>query len=242
MGRNYRDLDATTTIAVGIEGNRHSLCGAIKRFEQQGNQWNSVLTLKERCARSIALIKNEQIRWFITAYLPPHLFQYVTKDLFDLRRDEFKSAYPANVYMCQECSMDTDESPPDDCRCPNMDGAIDYLNKYLQRKRASRSRKANITQRKKFELVYKRPNDGDDHSGEEKHSMSFFLYLSPVQLHEELDDDDQREPSDSYQIINGEISVEDKLLFIDAMRCFGGFRTRFHQPRLILYRRCEFLL
>ena len=63
----------------------HSLCGAIRRFQRHGIQSNGLLTLKELCARHIALIKNEQIKWFITAYLPPNLFKYVTKDIFDLR-------------------------------------------------------------------------------------------------------------------------------------------------------------
>ncbi|CAF4370610.1 unnamed protein product, partial [Rotaria sordida] len=59
MGRNYKLQTTTETLAIGIEGDRHSLCGAIKRFEVNGKQWNDLLTLKEQCARRIALIKNE---------------------------------------------------------------------------------------------------------------------------------------------------------------------------------------
>ncbi len=80
MGRNYRDAVTSETIAIGIQGDRHSLCGAIKRFELNGQQWNGLLSLKEQCARRIALLRNEQIKYFITAYLSPNLFKYVTKE------------------------------------------------------------------------------------------------------------------------------------------------------------------
>jgi len=131
MGRNYKWQTTTETLAIGIEGDRHSLCGAIKRFEHNGKQWNGLLTLKEQCARRIALIKNEHIKWFITSYLPSNLFKYVTKDIFNLRRYEFRSNYAKPLYMCQECSMDTYEDPSDDCQCPQMDAAIDALNNFL---------------------------------------------------------------------------------------------------------------
>ncbi|CAF0761243.1 unnamed protein product [Adineta steineri] len=242
MGRNYKNLTTTETIAIGIEGDRHSLCGAIKRVERTGIKSNNLLTLKEQCARHIALMKHEQNKWFITAYLPPHLFKYVTKDIFDLRRDEFKLNYAKPLYMCQECTMDTYEDPPDDCQCPQIDTAIDTLNTYLFKKLNNNMRRnKNIT--RKFELIYKIPNDEEDHSDELKDSTSFFLYLTPVQHSLDIDEYTIEEgPFDEYKLLNGQISVEDKLLFIDAMRFFGGFRTKYRQPQLILYRRCEFEL
>jgi hypothetical protein len=241
MGRRYDNLSKTETIAVGIQGDRHSLCGAIKRFELNGKQWNNLLTLKEQCARRIALIKNEQIKWFITAYLPPNLFKYVTRDIFNLRRDEFKMKYPKSLYMCQECTMDTCESPSDDCGCPKMDDAIDALNKCLFKK--MNGRKMTKTKKpiepKQFKLIYKIPNDEMDHSYELKDSTSFFLYLSPCQYENDLDTDDCYGPRDEYQYINSHITPNDKLLFVDAMRFFGGFRTAQIEPQVILYRRSE---
>ena len=50
------------------------------------------------------------------------------------------------------------------------------------------------------------------------------------------------EPFEEYQFIHGQVSVEDKLLFVDAMRFFGGFQTHQEQPRLILYRCSEIRL
>jgi len=239
MGRNYKWMTTRETVAVGIEGDRHSLCGAIKRLELHGKQFNSLLTLKEQCARRIALIKNEQIKCFITAFLPPDLFKYVTKDIFNLRRQEFTSNYAKPLYMCQECTMDTYESPPDDCQCPKMDAAIDALNKCLFKQTNNRKmKKTNKT--KSFELIYKIPNDEQDHSYESKSATSFFLYLSPSQYHTSYNMDDG--PFDRYHLFNSQISVEDKLLFVDAMRFFQGFRTKYEEPRLILYRRREFQL
>jgi hypothetical protein len=244
MGRRYDNLSKTETIAVGIQGDRHSLCGAIKRFELNGKQWNNLLTLKEQCARRIALIKNEQIKSFITAYLPPHLYKYVTKDIFDLQRDEFKMNYAKSLYMCQECTMDTYESPSDDCGCPKMDDAIDALNAFLFKN--MNKRKMTKTKRpiesKQFELIYKIPNDGMDHSYESKHPTSFFLYLSPSQYKHDLYMDNGYGPRDAYHCINSHITANDKLLFVDAMRFFGGFRTTYIEPQIILYRRSELVL
>ncbi|CAF5196689.1 unnamed protein product, partial [Rotaria sp. Silwood1] len=42
------------------KGDLSSFCGAIKRFQRHGIQSNGLLSLKELCARRIALIKNEQ--------------------------------------------------------------------------------------------------------------------------------------------------------------------------------------
>jgi hypothetical protein len=242
MGRHYRNQTTTETLAIGIEGDRHSLCGAIKRFELNGTKSNGLLPLKEQCARRIALIKNEQIKWFITAFLPAHLFKYVTKDIFNLGRQEFISNYPKPLYMCQECTMDTCEDPPDDCRCPQMDAAIDALNNHIFKNRNNKkTTKGKVS--KKFELIYKIPNDEMDHSDELKHSASFFLYLSPAQYSAEIDEDSIEEgPFDEYKLLNGQISIEDKLLFVDAIRFFGGFRVKYRQPQLILYRRREFSL
>jgi hypothetical protein len=240
MGRNYENATTSSTIAIGIEGDRHSLCGAIKRFELHGKQGNGLLTLKEQCARRIALIKNEQIKWFITAYLPSNLFKYVTKDIFNLRRQEFISKYPKPLYMCQECTMDTYEDPSDDCQCPQMDTAIDALNKCLFKRTNNENDKAKRNQLKKFELIYKIPNDEMDHSYELKDSTSFFLYLSPAQYQVDIDIDDGT--FDEYNLINSQISATDKLLFVDAMRFFGGFRTKYREPQLIFYRRRELSL
>jgi len=240
MGRNYKNASTSETIAVGIQGDRHSLCGAIKRFELHGKQGISLLTLKEQCARRIALIKNEQIKWFITAYLPSHLFKYVTKDIFNLRRLEFKSKYPKPLYMCQECTMDTYEDPSDDCQCPNMDAAIDALNNYLFKR--MNNPKDKTKKQKQFELIYKIPNDEMDHSYELKDPTSFFLYLSPCAHDDTIDLDENYGTFDEYKLINCQISAKDKLLFVDAMRFFGGFRTNYREPQLIFYRRRELLL
>ena len=101
MGRR-RNQTTTETLAVGIKGDRHSLCGAIKRFKREGFQWNGLLSLKEQCARRIARIKNEQIKWFIASWLPPDLFQYATKGIFDLHRTEFVLNYPKKLYMWEK--------------------------------------------------------------------------------------------------------------------------------------------
>ncbi|CAF1314067.1 unnamed protein product [Rotaria sordida] len=242
MGRNYKLQTTTETLAIGIEGDRHSLCGAIKRFEVNGKQWNDLLTLKEQCARRIALIKNEQIKWFITAYLPPDLFEYVTKDIFNLRRREFRSNYAKPLYMCQECTMDTCESSSDDCQCPQMDAAIDALNNCLFQQ-INKQKTIKTNKSKKFELIYTIPNDEMDHSYELKSPTSFFLYLSPCQYNAEIDMDDMNNgPFDEYNLINSHISAKDKLLFVDAMRFFGGFRTKYQEPQLIFYRRREYEL
>ncbi|CAF4736024.1 unnamed protein product [Rotaria sp. Silwood1] len=232
MGRNYKEQTRTEILAIGIQGDRHSLCGAIKRFELNGKQWNGLLSLKEQCARYIVLIKNEQIKWFITAYLSPNLFKYVTKDIFNLRRREFRLNYAKPLYMCQECTMDTYEDPSDDCQCPQIDTAIDALNNYLFQQKTTK-----INKSKKFEIIYKIPNDEMDHSYELKSPTSFFLYLSPSQYNAETYMND--EPFDEYNLINSHISAKDKLLFVDTMRFFGGFRTKYQEPQLIFYRRSE---
>jgi len=242
MGRNDRDASTSSTIAIGIEGDRHSLCGAIKRFELNGAQWNGLLSLKEQCARRIALIKNEQIKWFITAYLPANLFKYVTKDIFNLRRNEFVSKYPKPLYMCQECTMDSYEDPSVGCGCPRMDDAIDALNKYLFKQMNKGNNKTKANKLKKFELIYKIPNDEQDHSYDLKDSTSFFLYLSPSQYEDEFYSDSDDGIFDQYHLINSKISAKDKLLFVDAMRFFGGFRSEYEEPQIIFYRRREFLL
>src|SRR6185503_21183397 len=104
MGRYYQRQTTHETLAIGIKGDRSSLCGAIKRFQYNGIQWNGLLSLKEQCARRIALIKNEQLKCFINAYLPPNLFEYVTKDIFDLQRHEFTSNYADDLNLCEVCS------------------------------------------------------------------------------------------------------------------------------------------
>lgn len=230
MGRNYKNASTTETIAIGIRGDRHSLCGAIKRFERHGKRGNGLLSLKEQCARRIALVKNEHIKWFITAYLSEDLFRFVTKDIFNLRRREFASKYTKPLYMCQECTMDSYEDPSDDCGCPKMETAIDEMNNYLFKR---------TNKLKKFKLIYKIPNDGDDHSFELKHETPFFLYLSPAQHEDDIDLDENYGVFDEYHLLHSQISAQDKLLFVDAMRFFGGFRTNQQEPQLIFYRRRE---
>jgi hypothetical protein len=44
---------------------------------------------------------------------------------------------------------------------------------------------------------------------------------------------------ENYRFIDDQVSVEDKILFVDVMRFFGGFKTDQEQPRLILYRHRE---
>lgn len=236
MGRNYRDATTSETIAIGIEGDRHSLCGAIKRFERHGKRGNHLLSLKEQCARRIVLIENEQIKWFITAYLPSHLFKFVTKDIFNLHRREFTSKYSKPLYMCQECTMDSYEDPSDDCKCPNMTAAIDALNSHIFTRTNNHMKK---NKSKQFELIYKIPNDGDDHSYDLKSYTSYFLYLSPVKYREDMLSDEDNGVFDEYHLIHSQISAKDKLLFVDAMRFFGGFRTNYREPKIIYYRRRE---
>jgi len=239
MGRNDRDAVTSESIAVGIKGDRHSLCGAIKRFERNGQQWNGFLSLKEQCARRIALIKNEQLKCFIIAYLSPNLFKYVTKDIFDLQRDEFISNCAKPFYMCQECTMDTYEDPSD-CQCPQMYDAIDALNKYFYKRMNDENEETITDESKEFRLIYKIPNDGQDHTYELKRPTSFFLYFSPTHYSHRSGMDSGT--FDKYYLINSLISVEDKLLFVDAMRFFGGFRSKYDEPQIIFYRRREFCL
>jgi hypothetical protein len=240
MGRNDRDAVTSESIAVGIKGDRHSLCGAIKRFELNGQQWNSLLSLKEQCARRIALIKNEQLKCFILAYLSSNLFQYVTKDIFNLQRDEFVLNYAKPLYMCQECTMDSYEDPSNDCQCPQMYDAIDALNKYFYKRMNDENEEVITDESKEFRLIYKIPNDGQDHTYELKRPTSFFLYFSPV--HYSHGSDMDYGTFAKYYLINSQISIEDKLLFVDAMRFFGGFRSEYEEPQIIFYRRREYYL
>ncbi|CAF4293157.1 unnamed protein product [Rotaria sp. Silwood2] len=237
MPRWYQRYTKTEILAVGIEGDRSSLCGAIKRFQRHGIQSNGLLTLKEQCARHIALIKNEQIKWFITASLPAHLFKYVTKDIFNLQRDEFTSNYANNLDLCEECSMNTDKKRRTKCQCPKLERAIDKLNKYFF-KRMNNENKRKTNNSKEFELIYKLPNSDDNYWDYCEEPSLFFLYLLPCAYHkqsnmEDLDDMDCG-PYQTCQLID-KVSVEDKLLFVDVMRFFGGFQTKHEQPKLILY-------
>jgi len=240
MGRYNQRQMTTETLAIGIKGDRSSLCGAIQRFQRNGIQWNGLLTLKGQCARRIALIKNEQLKCFITGYLPRNLFEYVTKDIFNLRRDEFTSNYADDFNLCQICSFNPDEKSRMKCRCPRMNIAIRKLNKYFF-ERMNNENKTEKNQLKRFELNYKTLNDEEDDWDEEDDSTLYFLYLLPCEYYNEIgiyDMDD--EAYEDYRFINGQASVEEKLLFVDVMRFFGGFQTNQEQPRLILYRRREF--
>ena len=251
MGRGryaYENQSRMEILTVGIEADRHSLCGAIKRFASQGSPWNGLLSLKELCARRIALIKDETRRWFIISHLSPNLVQYVTRDLFDLRREEFSSNYAEPLYMCHECYVDSYESPPATCRCPNLDKAIERLNNHMFKpKRRRRQQQQQPRKRQKvvseaFELIYKEPRDPeDDHEGEEEEPASCFLYLTPHRYYNEPDPSNiYTDPFETYQYIQGQVTAKEKLLFVDAMRFLGAFRVKGREPKLIFYRRSEF--
>ncbi|CAF2789798.1 unnamed protein product [Rotaria sp. Silwood2] len=196
---------------------------SIKRFQRHGIQSNGLLSLKELCARRIALIKNEQTKWFITAYLPPNLFKYVTKDIFDLCRDECKLNYPKDFHMCEACSINDYKQPSSiKCRCPKREAAIHKLNNYFFN-RMNNDNKIITDKPRKFELIYVMPNGEED----------YFMYEN------DEDDMDGSTSCQTYQFLNGQISVEDKLLFVDVMRSFDAFRINHDQPELIFYRRQE---
>jgi hypothetical protein len=243
MGRHYRNRSSYEILAIGVKGDLNSLCGAIKRFQRRGVQSTGLLSLKEQCARRIARIKNEQIKWFITAYLPPNLFKYVTKDIFDLRRGEFKVNYAKDFELCDECSSNGYTRSSKKCRCPKLEGAIQKLNNYFYN-RMNGDKKPKSNESKKFELMYFIPDGDDEFFEEDNDEPHFFLHLSPVELcHEdstrEEDDMDGLISSQSYRFLKGDISVEDKLLFVDAMRFLGAFRINHNQPELIFYHRNE---
>jgi hypothetical protein len=241
MGRYYQRQTTTETLAVGIKGDRHSLCGAIKRLQRTGKQWNGLLSLKEQCARHIALIKNEQLKCFINAYLPSNLFQYVTKDILNLRRDEFISNYPEEFELCEICMLNPEKKSRKRCQCPEMESAIHKLNNYFF-KRMNDEHKTSTNQIREFQLIYKLLNDelGD---WDEDDSNFYFLYIVPCEYYNEINLSNMDEDAfEDYRIVNDQISLQEKFLFVDMMRFFGGFQTDQEQPRLILYRRREFPL
>ncbi|CAF1106915.1 unnamed protein product [Rotaria sp. Silwood1] len=244
MGRYYRTSSSCDILAIGIKGDLSSFCGAIKRFQRHGIQSNGLLSLKELCARRIALIKNEQLKWFITAYLPPNLFKYVTKDIFDLRRDEFKLNYAKDFHMCEACSInDYKQQSSIKCRCPKLEAAIHKLNNYFFNQ-MNNDNKMIKNKARKFELIYIMPHGEEDYFIYENDVPHFFLYLSPAEYFDEKstteeDDMDGSVSCQTYQFLKGQISVEDKLLFVDVMRFFGAFRINHDQPELIMYHRQE---
>ncbi|CAF1389052.1 unnamed protein product [Rotaria sordida] len=245
MGRYYRTRSTCDILAIGIKGDLSSFCGAIKRFQRHGIQSNDLLSLKELCARRIALIKNEQIKWFITAHLPSYLFKYVTKDIFDLQRDEFKLNYAKDFDMCKACSIDNyKQSSSIKCRCPKLKTAIHQLNNYFFKQMNNNNNKIKKNKPRKFELIFVMPNGEEDYFMHENDEPHFFLYLSPAEYFDENstteeDDMDGSASCQTYQFLNGQISVEDKLLFVDVMRFFGAFRINHDQPELIFYHRQE---
>jgi hypothetical protein len=94
---------------------------------------------------------------------------------------------------------------------------------------------------KKFDIIYKLP---DDDASIWDESTSYFLYLSPCEDQHTYDGREEYDIDDfisfqSYQLIHGQASVEEKLLFVDVMRFFGGFQTDEEQPQLILCHRCS---
>jgi hypothetical protein len=245
MPRYYGRERDTKTLAIGIKGELSSFCGAIERFEHHGKQWNGLLTLKEQCARRIALIKNEQLKCFITAYLPPTLFKYVTKDIFNLQRYEFTSNYPEEFDLCDTCSTITRRKQRINCKCPNMKTAIRKLNKHFE-KRMNKENKKGTNKLKRFDLIYKLPDDESGVWTDGEEPIYFFLYLSPCEDRCTFDtniinDMDFSEflSFQSYKLINGQASVEEKLLFVDVMRFFGGFQTDQEEPQLISCHRCS---
>jgi len=245
MRRYYQSKVETRTLAIGIKGDLSSLCGAIKRFQRRGKQWNGLLTLKEQCARRIARMKNEQLKCFINAYLPPTLFKYVTKDIFNLRRPELTSNYAKPLDLCEDCKINTGEESGITCRCPNLEAAIHKLNKYFV-KRINKGNKTKTNQLKEFELMYTMPDDEDGYWNYEGERISFFLYLSPCEEGHSLDtkiiydiDFPDYISNQSYRLINGQASVEEKLLFVDVMRYFGGFEIDHEQAQLISYYCCD---
>ncbi|CAF0792720.1 unnamed protein product [Adineta steineri] len=245
MGRYYKTTSTCDIRAIGIKGDLNSLCGAIKRFQRHGIQSNDLLSLKELCARRIALIKNKQVRWFITAYLPPHLFKYVTNDIFDLRRDEFKLNYAKDFDMCDACSIDDYQQRTSmKCRCPKVEGVIRKLNNYFTRRMNNNKKKTKKDQTRKFELIYKMPNGEEEIFMHENLEPQFFLYLSPAEYFDEdstteEDDMDGSISCQTYKFLKGQISTEDKILFVDVMRFIGAFRINHDQPALISYHRQE---
>jgi hypothetical protein len=230
---DYRKIEIRT-LAIGIKGELSSLCGAIKRFKRHGAQWNGLLTLKEQCARRIALIKNEQLKCFITAYLPPTLFKYVTKDIFNLQRPEFTSNYAKPLAMCKECVTDIDRKPGIKCRCPNLEAAIYKLNKHFVKRMNHGNDKTETDELKQFELIYKTPQYENWQWVYEEEPISFVLYLSPCELYERTEtydsDDTDDDSYQSHEFMNVQVSVEEKLLFVDAMRFLGAFHSEEQQP------------
>jgi hypothetical protein len=241
MRHYYQSKTETKKLAIGIKGHLSSLCGAIKRFERKGTSWNGFLSLKEQCARRIVRLKNEQLKCFIMAYLPPNLFNYVTKDIFNLRRAELISNRAKYLRLCDECTMDDSKESPNGCRCPNLDGAIDKLNKYFF-KRRNKKRTTNTNQFKQLELIYRVPYD-EDYNWQHERPLFYFMYLAPCEYDKWIDyditDDMDSIAYQSHRAINSQVSVEDKLLFVDIMRIFGGFHSEHEQPQLILSERCD---
>ncbi|CAF3229185.1 unnamed protein product [Rotaria socialis] len=239
MSRWRQRFTETEILAIGIEGDRDSLCGAIQRFERYGIQSNGLLSLKEQCARYIARIKNDQTKWFITASLPPHLFQYVTKDIFNLQHHEFISNYADEYDLCNECSVNTSTKQRTKCHCPKLERAINKLNKYFS-KRMNNNNNVKTRDIKKFELIYKFPDCDGDYNDYCDGPPLFFLYISPCiisdrksSINDDLYDMDNM-PYHSCRLIH-QVSVDEKLLFVDVMKFFGGFETKHEQPEFILY-------
>ena len=228
----------TEILAIGIEGDRSSFCGAIKRFQRHGIQSNGPLSLKEQCARRIARIKNDEIKWFINTYLSRHLFEYVTKDIFNLQRNEFALNYANDFDLCDECSMNNNKQRKTKCRCPKMERAMEILNKYFY-KRMNPGNEIKYYKRKEFQLIYQLPHiDDGDYSDYCDEPPGFFIYLSPCIFNKEGNgsdfDDEDCGPYQVCEIIE-QVSTEDKLLFVDLMRFFGPFQTNHQQPKPILY-------
>ena len=114
-----------------------------------------------------------------------------------------------------------------------MERAIEKLNKYFFKQNKEKTKNS-----KQFELIYKLPNSEDAYSNYCDEPPLFFLYLLPCVFHKEsnMEDFDDMDcgPYQACQWID-QVSVEDKLLFVDVMRFFGGFQTQHEQPQLILY-------
>ncbi len=100
----------------------------------------------------------------------------------------------------------------------------------------------NVNNYKRFELIYQVPHDKDYYWKYERPRF-YCIYLAPGEYNEIINNNDMTDPDSkvyqSHKFINSQVSVEDKLLFVDFMRTFGGFHSETKQPQLILSERCE---
>jgi hypothetical protein len=137
--------------------------------------------------------------------------------------------------------MDSNDASTIECPCPNLEDAINRLNKHFF-KRMNTKNETNKNKYKKIQLTYRVPYD-EDYNWKYERPLFYCMYLSPCEYDATMDNDDMYDMDSivyqSHQFINSQVSVEDKLLFVDVMRVFGGFHSEHEQPQLILSERCE---